>query len=1114
MFRLMLLKSAVLAVLFTSVLSAQTITGSITGVVTDPSSSVIPNVKIVATNAGTNLAYPTTTNDAGVYNLVFLPVGRYTVSASAQGFKQALLGPFALDVNQIAKVDVKLEVGEVTQSVEITGIAPVLQTESTATGDSLTAEKLSSIPLNGRNFASLTMLIPGAISTSPNAMNTSGRVQGSGSRPQVNGNREQTNNFLLDGIDNNDSIDNRVGYQPNVDALQEVKVITGNGSSEFGNVGGAIVNATLKGGTNQFHGNVFEFLRNQKLDANGFFANRSKAPRAPLRRNIFGGTLGGPVIKNKAFFFVDYEGTEQRTSGSATASVAPAAWRTGDLSDFLTKSNQIVRDPNTGPDVASRTPFPGNIIPANRITNPVAQKLFSSPDLYPMPNNAGTGTLGIASNYLSGSASRLSNKQGDIKGDFRLSDKDALSARWSVSDYQSVGSQAALPVFMTSGNFAPTQSAVLTWTRTISATVINEARMGYTRVHIDEGLPIDWSGLLGEANAKFGIAGGQPVPGLSSVPLGSGLSGIGTGASIGRTVDNKISYGDNLAWQKGAHFLRIGGQAVRYRQNRYYAGNNGALGLFGFDGSYSGIAYGDFLLNALVSKGRGAVVGKWGHRSWRDAVFIQDDWKVARNLTVNLGLRWEYASPIYEVADRQVNINTYTGQLLYAGKDGNSRALYDPYYKQFEPRVGFAWNPTRRLVFRMGYAISTFMEGTGANLRLPLNPPFFFESNVNYDPRTPGDIRVGFSDTPSTGVLNGPRTGPNPYFQPRAWDQQLRPQFTQQYNATLEYQFTNFTSLTVAYVGQVGTHLVDPHEANNPLPGVGPVATWAPADSRRPLAAALPNVSNIALTESAARMSYNALQVSGRHRLRGGVTLSGFYVWSKSIMDNLGYYGCASVSSDGAYWQDAYNRQANKGPACFDSRQNGSIGGVYDLPFGKGKKFGSSWGRAADLVAGGWQLDYFMNAHSGFPVTATASTANTGGRTPRGNVRANAYLPYVITSQNVDHFFGTVTASNFCAAGVNDGTCAFGIPAVGTLGSAGVGTLRAPSFFNLDASIAKKFNVTESKYLLLRGEFFNALNHVSWAPPGRDITSPASFGAIGGQVQNARNIQVALKFHF
>jgi len=237
-------------------------------------------------------------------------------------------------------------------------------------------------------------------------------------------------------------------------------------------------------------------------------------------------------------------------------------------------------------------------------------------------------------------------------------------------------------------------------------------------------------------------------------------------------------------------------------------------------------------------------------------------------------------------------------------------------------------------------------------------------------------------------------------------------------------------------------------------------------------------------------------------------------VWSKSIMDNLGYYGCASVNSDGAYWQDAYNRRANKGPACFDSPQNGSIGGVYDMPFGKGKKFGNHWNKTTDLFLGGWSVDYFMNAHAGFPVTANAGSANTGGRTPRGNVRANAYGPYQITSQTVDQFYGPVTASSFCAAGVNDGTCAFGIPAVGSLGSAGVGTLRAPSFFNMDASVSKSFHITESKYLMFRSEFFNMLNHASWGPPGRDITSPTSFGQITSQVQNPRNIQLALKFYF
>jgi hypothetical protein len=1093
-------------------LHAQTITASITGTVADPSGAVVPNVKVTATSVETNVAHTATTNDAGVYNLLFLSVGQYTVTAQAQGFKKTVVGPFALEVNQIARVDIRLEVGEASQSIEINDFAPVLQTESTQTGDTLTAKTMSSLPLNGRNFASLTMLIPGAISTSPNAMNTSARFQGSGSRPQVNGNREQTNNFLLDGIDSNDSIDNRIAYEPNIDAIEEVKVITGNGSSEFGNVGGAIVNATLKSGTNSYHGNVFEFLRNADLDANGFFNNRTNTKRRALKRNIFGGTFGGPVVRNKIFFFMDYEGTQQRDSGPATASVAPAAWRTGDLSDFLTKSSLVVKDPNTG------VAFPGNIIPQSRIVNPVAAKLFSSADFYPQPNNAGTGALGISSNYISTSANTLKNNQADVKGDIRPNDKDTLSLRWSIGRYEQFGSAAALPVILTSGNVAPTMSAVTTWTRAFSGAIVNEVRLGYTRVGIDEGLPIDWSGKLGaDGNAKFGIGGGQPYAGLSSVTLGNGLSTIGTGASVGLTVDNKLQYGDNMTWQRGRHLLKFGGQLTRFRQNRYYAGNNGALGSFTYDGTVSGVAYGDFLLNELISKGRGAVVGKWGQRHWLDGLFVQDDFKISSTFTVNLGMRWEYSQPLYEVADRQANIDVVNGKVLLAGKDGNSRALYAPYYKQFEPRIGLAWNPRSKMVMRMGYAMSSFMEGTGANLRLPLNPPYFVETNVNYDVRSPGNIGIGFADAPNSGSLVGPRTGANPFYQGRAWDPNLRPQFTQQYNATLEYQLTKTASLTAAYVGQIGTHLVVPHEANNPVAGVGPVASWAPSNDRRPLFSTLPNVGNVALTEGSARMSYNSLQVSGRKRLSAGLELTGFYVWSKSIMENLGYYGCGSVNSEGAYWQDAYNRRANRGPSCFDAQHNLSIGGSYTLPVGKGQAFGGNMNRVADLVLGGWNVNYFTNAHSGFPVTVFASSANTGGRTPRGNVRANAYKPFVIPSQTVDQFFGPVTASGasiFCAAGVNDGNCAFGVPAVGALGNAGVGTLRAPSFFNLDMSIGKKFAVTEKQYLDFRMEMFNALNHASWGAPGRDITSPGSFGQITSQVQNARNIQFGLKYYF
>jgi len=1094
-----------------SVSPAQTITASITGTATDPTGAAIPNAKIVATNTGTGVPYAVTSNAAGVYNLPFLPVGNYNIVAENQGFKRSSVGPFDLEVNQIARIDFKMEIGELTQTVEVTGAAPILQTESTATGDAINSAKLTSIPLNGRNFSTLTLLIPGAISTSPTVMSTSARFQSSGSRPQVNGNREQTNNFLLDGVETGETVGNRIGYQPNVDALEEVKVITGNGGGEYGNVGGASVVMTLKSGTNQLHGNLFEFLRNDKLDANGFFGNRAGAKRNAFRRNIFGGTVGGPIRKNKAFFFMDYEGTEQRTSGPATASVAPDAWRSGDLSQFLTQ-NQIVRDPLTG------TPFPGNIVPSARITNPVALKLFSSPDFYPLPNNAGTGALGVTNNYIASQASKISNHQADVKVDYRLTDKDAISARWSIGRYTFLGSGAALPVLMTNGTDGPTTSAVATWTRTYTPRLVNESRVSYSRTGVAD-QTLDWSGKLGaDGNSKFGIAGGQPIPGLSGITLGGSLTGIGAGASIADSRQNNYQAQTHFTYQASAHLLKFGGQLFRVQQNHYYAGNNGALGLFTYSGGYTGLDFGDFLLNQLSAKGRGAVTGKWGHRHWRNALYFQDDWKARRNLTMNLGMRWEYISPLYEVADRQVNINTYTGALIYPGKSSYGRGLYSPYYKQFMPTVGVAWTPDffkNKLVVRAGYRFSSFLEGTGANLRLPLNPPFFIESNVNFDARTPGDIRTGFSDVIGAGDLTGPRTGSAPFYQARAWDLDLRPQFTNQFNFSLEYQLARVTSLSVGYVGNRATHLIVPHEANQPLPGAGPFATWAPLNDRRPLALVLPNVGNIALTESSGTSHYNSLQALLRHRMSGGLELIAAYTYSKALTDNLGYYGCAAVNSDGAYWQNAYDRHANFGPACFDANHNASVGGLWTLPVGKGQKFGSGMSKVADLFFGGWTANYFVTAHSGFPVTITASTAqNNTGQSVRGNVRANYYRVMNVTSQTVDRFFGPVDATTFCAAGVDNGICAYGVPALGTFGTAGVGTVRAPSYFNFDASIGKKFFVTEHQYLDFRAEFFNAINHVSFGPPGRDITTVGSFGQITSQVTTPRNIQFGLKYIF
>ncbi|HET8548833.1 MAG TPA: hypothetical protein VFL57_12540, partial [Bryobacteraceae bacterium] len=432
---------------------------------------------------------------------------------------------------------------------------------------------------------------------------------------------------------------------------------------------------------------------------------------------------------------------------------------------------------------------------------------------------------------------------------------------------------------------------------------------------------------------------------------------------------------------------------------------------------------------------------------------------------------------------------------------------------------GFAWTPPgfdNKFVIRAGYRFSTFLEGTGANLRLPLNPPFFAESDITYDARTPGDIRVGFADLVTVRpTLDGPRTGANPALQGRAWDLNLRPQFTNQFNFATEYMISNSTSVTAAYVGQRGTHLVVPHEANQPLPGTGPFNTWAPINDRRPLARVLPNLGNIALTESSGTMWYNSLQLSGRQRMRHGLELLAAYTFSKTLTDNLGYYGCGNVASDGAYWQNAYDRRANYGPACFDTPHNFTVGGVYELPIGKGKAFAPG-NRIVDLIVGGWSLNYFVSAHTGFPVTVNAGAhqANTG-QSVRGNVRANYYRPLPKpATRTVDRWFGPVDTI-FCSQnGVDNGTCSYGLPALGQFGSAGVGTERAPGFFNLDMSIGKKFYVTERHYVDFRMETFNTLNHVSFGPPGRDMTAPATFGQITNQVGNARNIQFGLKYYF
>ncbi len=1089
---------------------AQTYTATLTGTVTDPSGAAVPNAKVIAVNQGTKLEYAAQSSDSGVYTIPFLPIGDYVMTAEAAGFRKLVSTSIKLEINQIARIDLKMVIGDLTQEVTISEVAPVLQTENVTVGQVITGNTTVNLPLNGRNFQQLTLLVPGAVSPNPAGFNNVSLQNGQG-RPYVNGNREQGNAFLLDGISIDETIDNRIGYKPNVDAIAEFKVETSNSSSEFGNVTGATVNATLKSGTNEFHGNLFEFFRNDALDANIWENNRTGAAKQKLRQNVFGGTLGGPIIKNRIFFFTDYQGTVRRTGGGMSTNVAPGDWRNGNLSSLLTLRNAagqpapvFIRDPREegSCNATDQTAcFPGNIIPRDRIVNPAANALFSNLTNYPLPQRIDSQTLvGIYTDTIS---NRLDGHQFDVKLDARLTDRDNLSGRYSFGNFNEVGDRGRLPLIPTTKSFNRPQNIVLNWTRTITPTIVNEARVGFNRaVFISDAL--DWAGI-GNANAGFGIPGGQVVPGLSLLAMGNGLTDVGGRVITEDNVANTFHYGDTLSISKGRHFMKLGAQLQRYQQNRFYPGNNGLLGGFTYNGTFTGSAFADFLLNQLQNKSIGSQSGTWGHRQNRIGVFFQDDFKVRNNLTLNLGVRWEYTSPVVEVADRQSNFELSSGRQLFAGQDGNSRALYDPYYKGFEPRIGFAWTPggtDSRLVIRAGYGITQYMEGTGANLRLPLNPPIFSEADLSFDRISgPGTIGTGF-----TGVI----TRDKPAGLIRVWDPNLRPQFTQQWNLTVEYQLSNSLVVSGAYVGHNATHLVAPTDFNQPLPGPANVAPsrWPAFNSRRPLFrfSDLEDVTQISGTASWAISNYNAFQANVRQRYAKGFEFLASYTFSKTLTDNLGYYGggvnatgARNVAGQSAYSYNQYaQRLYNYGPAFFDARHNFSFSGVYELPVGKGRTYGSAWQPWVNAVLGGWNISSILQLRTGFPMTVTTSNDNSF-QNPRGGQKPDLIGDPKPADQSIERWVDRSV---------------FRQPADGTFGNSPVGALRAPGFANWDFGVGKKFYVKENNYFDFRAEFFNFTNHPSFGPPPTNFNDPNTFGIITYTVSAPRILEFVLKYNF
>ncbi len=1064
--------------------SAQTGAASITGLVTDESGAPVPGVTVTATNQATNVTYVAISNEAGNYTITAVPLGTYVVKAELSGFRTVTRTPMTVEAKQIARLDFRMNVGEVKETVEVTGAPPILQTESATVGEVISGNTAQSLPLNGRNTGQLALLLPGTVTYNPRGFTNIGSVNMN--RPFVNGNREQTNNFTVDGLDVNETIDNRVAYQPSPDAVAEISVETNNYGADVGNVGGAIVSNVIKSGTNQLRGNVFEFYRNSDFDANTWENNFSQAPKQERRQHIFGGTIGGPIVRDKLFIFADYQGSRQNAPGSATASVAPEAWRRGDLSSV----NVTIRDPLTD------QPFPGNQIPADRISQ-TARALLNDLTNYPLPNR--TVANGVTGNFVGDTLLTIRAHQGDVRVDWSRSANDQIFGRYSFATYEDRRDRQAFPLIFSARNDQPFHNAAFNWSRVFGPTVVNELLVGFSTVTVTQET-FDWAGI-GAGNALFGIGGGQPIGGLSSIGFGSGLTLPGTSALDSDTLARTYQINEKLTWLKGRHALKLGGQFLHYNQRRFYAGNNGLLGFINYSGFFTGFAFSDFLLDMVSSKGRGggSPDDPWTHLQDRIALFAQDDFKLTPNLTLNLGLRWAYTSPLVEKDNRQSNFNLQTGEQIFA-RDGSieERALYSPYYKGFEPRLGAAWRLGDRWVIRGGYGISQFMEGTGANLRLPLNPPFFFESAVNYDSTTgPGTAASGFTELVP---------GTTPTGNVRAYDPNLRPQFTHQWNAFAEYLLTSTLSAQVGYVGHHADHLVTPVEGNQALPGAGDPSTWAPKNTRRPLFAAQPLITTIATTAARSGSKYNSMQASLRQRSSNGLEFLASYTLAKGTTNNRGFYGVfggtglqgVTSATEGAYWQNTYDPEAEWGPMFHDVRHNIVLSATYELPIGKGRRWGAQWSGVTDTLLGGWMLSGIFQARSGLPITVIDGR-NRSLQGERGAERPNCIGDPEPGDRSIDRWLD-----------IN----AFEAAALGTFGNCPVGVARAPGYTNLDLVLSKRFAVGGPRFAEFRIEAFNALNHPSFGPPGRDISVPTTFGVIRNTISSPRVIELAVKFYF
>ena len=1053
---------------------AQNYRGAIRGRVTDPQGASIAGAQLKLIDEGTNEARTAKADGKGDFTFSLLRPGSYRLEVENEGFAKNTT-TIMLQVNQDLRMDVALNVGiaKVDDNV-IVAPATSLKHEGASLGAVIDNRQVTGLPLDGRNFLELSLLTPGA---TPAAQGSAGSVRGDFTF-NINGSREDANNFLLDGVYNVDPKLNTFGVKPPVDAIREFEVLTSAYDASFGRSAGAQVNIVLKSGTNGFHGTAYAFLRNQVLDARNFFASPDQ-PDPRNQRNQFGFSIGGPIIKDRTFFFGDYEGSRFREGITRLANVPTARERVGDFSQLPLSQQPLI--PGT------QTLFPGGQIP-QPFLNPIGVNIAA---LYPLPNR---NTPGL--NFASSPIQRDRNDLFDVRIDHTYSPATQFSARYSFTDRTlfepfSGVTQVFVPGY---GNnlLRRGQNVMLGGTHVFSPRLINDARVAYNRV--SNQVLVENPGV--SVNRQVGL------PELSSNPRDFGLSFIRvTGFSpLGhefnnpqRGATNNFQVLDTATYSRGAHLLKFGFNFQYAQQNAFR--DVQSRGLLTFPSQLSirlpdgtpfvipfitGNALANLLLGLPLVTGGARLDNPQRLRTESYNFFFNDSIRITPRLTLSAGLRYEFNSPPVDIEDRANLYDPTTGRLVQVGANGVPRAGYESDKNNFAPRVALAWGlgSDSKTVIRAGYGIYYDQSPLAPGEGLYFNSPFFDFRFYFQLPQAPLSL---FNPFP----FNTPSQSPPSGF---AFDPDLRTSYTQHWNLSVQRQLGSNLVAELAYVGAKGTKLLAARDINQPL-----------ASPQQPNLPPNPLFGEITLQGSSASSIYHSMQARLQQRLAFGLGMLAAYTFGKSI-DNAS--GIFSSFGDPNYPQNSNNLDAERGRSGFDTRHRFSLSYSYDLPFGKGKSLLGDSGLATTLFTG-WQTFGVITLQTGRPFTVALlpefDNSNTGISNLGflGNDRPNLIGLAKLDNRTPEQWFNTA---------------AFAIPAFGTFGNSGRNILDGPSFKNVNFSLVKNTTIKETATIQFRTEFFNLFNHPNFGLPDNFVGSP-SFGRLIS-AESPRRIQFGLKLLF